>query len=96
MRVAELLRLRPGDPVRLLRGAGRYPHFILGAGATGVISSNELEPDLHWGTLWVRIDEHVPGAEEWDNRVSFSIDFYGSLEAIAECLEGAITVEIKV
>lgn len=54
-----------GARVRLKEDVDRFPHFIAPAGATGTISGIEA------GITWVKMDEHIPGAEEWDNEIQF-------------------------
>lgn len=41
----------------------RYPHFIVPEGATGTITHSDEE------LVALRMDEVIPGAEEWDNEV---------------------------
>jgi hypothetical protein len=46
---------------RLRHPVDRYPHFLIEEGATGTITE---------ATEWLIalcMDEHVPGAEDWDN-----------------------------
>jgi hypothetical protein len=45
----------------------RYPHFIAPAGSKGTITT--FAPDEINGEIGLRLDEHLPGAEEWDNEV---------------------------
>lgn len=52
-----------GDRYRLARNVDRYPHFIAPTGATGTIT----QADGHGIAL--KLDEHLPGAETWDNEV---------------------------
>lgn len=49
--------------VRLLTSVERFPHFTIDAGKTGIIT--EMNND----TIWVKMDELVPGCEEWSNRL---------------------------
>lgn len=53
--------------VRLKVDVDRYPHFIAPAGITGTVV------DDSGGVLSVRMDEEVPGAEEWSNELVFSV-----------------------
>lgn len=55
--------LTVGTRVVLTGPVERYPHFIAPAGATGVVT------DETRGVLSVRMDEHLPGAEDWDNEI---------------------------
>lgn len=54
-----------GLRVRLRRDVGRYPHFNAMAGRTGTVDA--IEED----SLTVRMDEPLPGAEEWDNCIQW-------------------------
>src|SRR5262245_33755058 len=56
-------RFEVGRRVRLTNDIDRYPHFIAPKGATGTVT--EAHPDLYS----VKLDELLPGAEEWDNEV---------------------------
>ena len=51
--------------VRLTKTIDRYPHFIAPAGATGTVRESSAE------LLRIHLDEHIPGAEDWDNEVCF-------------------------
>lgn len=55
-----------GERVRLRHDIDRYPHFIARAGATGTITDLGSPAGSY---ISVRMDEHLPGAEEWDNEV---------------------------
>jgi len=55
-----------GDEIRLIQDVDRFPHFVAKKGATGVVS--EVRTDL----ICVRMDEKIPGAEVWDNDLSWS------------------------
>ena len=52
-----------GSRARLLRVVERFPHFLIKEGATGRIT--EATESL----IALRMDEFVPGAEEWDNEL---------------------------
>ncbi len=56
-----------GSRWRLRRDVMRFPHFTARAGLTGVVSS---DPDDY--NICLRIDAHLPGAEEWDNDVCWA------------------------
>jgi hypothetical protein len=67
MSTTEILRaLRVGTRVRLRHDVWRYPHFIAPMGATGTVVGHE---DSQPWTVAVRMDEHLDGAEDWDNEV---------------------------
>jgi len=57
-----------GDRYRLARDVDRYPHFIAPSGAAGTIT----QADAHGIAL--KLDEPLPGAEEWDNEVVWAED----------------------
>lgn len=57
--------VRAGDRVRLRELVERFPHFEAPAGATGTVTVADR------GGVWVRLDEHLPGAEEWANEIHF-------------------------
>ncbi len=52
-----------GTRVRLTRDVDRFPHFIAPKGAEGTVTSVDEY------ALCVRLDETLPGAEDWDNEV---------------------------
>lgn len=52
-----------GDRVRFRHAVDRYPHFQVPEGATGEVT--EVEADVFAVTL----DDHLDGAETWDNEV---------------------------
>lgn len=51
--------------VVLVRDVERYPFFIAPKGSTGTIVHADAE------MIAIRLDEFLPGAEEWDNEVCF-------------------------
>jgi len=63
-------------------GVERFPHFNIPDGATGVVV--EIFPG---GDLWVHMDDHVPGCEEWSNEVQVSctnyVEEFTALQAFA-------------
>ena len=54
-------KISEGAVVRLLRNVERFPEFICDAGAIGTVVESESD------FLRVKMDQHIPGAEEWDN-----------------------------
>ncbi len=68
----------PGTRVRLTRDVERFPDFIARAGMTGTISY------VGQGNVWVRLDEPLKGAQEWDNAVQFSMEH---MDVLSECME---------
>jgi hypothetical protein len=61
------MNLSIGQRVRVKRDLDFYPHFQLKAGDEGVIVEVVSGDTL----VWVCIDRHVEGCEEWDNEVAF-------------------------
>lgn len=59
-----------GSRVRLKQDIERFPHFFVPAGATGTVSCADDD-----ATFWVRMDEHIEGAECWDNEIHFSPEY---------------------
>ena len=57
-----------GSRGRLRRSVDRFPHFVAQAGATGTVT--EATDSL----IALRLDEFLPGAEEWDNEVCWTPD----------------------
>lgn len=68
-----------GATVRLARPVERFPHFRVPAGATGVVVAADAE------RVSVRMDEEIPGAEEWDNEIEW---YLANGDNPAEDLEG--------
>jgi hypothetical protein len=48
---------------RLRHDVDRFPHFVARAGMTGTLVEHDDE------LVTLRMDDHLPGAEEWDNEV---------------------------
>lgn len=59
--------LAVGTRIMLRHDVDRYPHFIAAAGSVGTVS------DASDGVVCVRMREHLPGAEHWDNEVLWSV-----------------------
>ena len=72
-----------GDRVKLLRDVDRFPDFIAHKGATGTVCCVEINGDLA-----VTMDDHIDGAEEWDNDIGwydvYSDDIVDDLELVPE------------
>jgi S-adenosylmethionine/arginine decarboxylase-like enzyme len=62
-------RFAVGTRVRLTRAVDRYPHFIAPEGATGTVVVSE-----RGNIVAVRLDTHLPGAEDWSNEIHWSDD----------------------
>jgi hypothetical protein len=58
-------KYKKGDRIRLKHDLDRYPNFIAKAGSTGTID----EIDLEDGSVWIKMDEPIPGCEEWRHRI---------------------------
>lgn len=57
-----------GTRVRLRHDVDRYPHFIALKGMLGTVAI------VQSGLIGVRLDEHLDGAEDWDNEVHWFDD----------------------
>lgn len=55
-----------GTRARLRHEVERFPHFLIEAGATGTVV--EVSASL----IALRMDDFVPGAEEWDNELCWT------------------------
>lgn len=55
-----------GRRVRLVRSVDRFPDFSVLEGKTGTVVLADMEE------IWVRMDEFIAGAEQWDNQVQWS------------------------
>jgi hypothetical protein len=58
-----------GERFVLICDVDRYPHFIAARG------SEETITDVSQGVVSLRLDDPLPGAEEWDNEIVWSADF---------------------
>lgn len=75
--------VRVGTRVRLRRTVDRRPHFLAGAGMIGTIT----DIGIHAGaieSIWAKMDQHLAGAEEWDNEILWTED---DLDRFAEDVE---------
>lgn len=54
---------KTGTRVRLVEDVERYPHFIARRGMEGVVTESSDE------IFAVRMDDEIPGAQEWENEV---------------------------
>ena len=73
-----------GARVRLRRNVERFPHFIAPAGAAGVVSFVGAGPG---GSVCVKLDAPLAGAEEWDNEVVWTEDDLAALASDLEVLQ---------
>lgn len=55
--------LTVGRAVQLARVVDRYPHFCCPKGLTGTVTA--VDDDY----IAVMMEQHIPGAEEWDNEI---------------------------
>lgn len=67
----DIADLTVGTRVRTRHAIDRYPHFLAPAGALGTVTSTpSADPS---GTLCVKMDEIIDGAEDWDNEIVWSV-----------------------
>lgn len=62
--------METGTKVRLSRDIERYPHFTAPEGATGQVVAYDDE------IIRVKLDDKLPGAEEWDNELHWYPDMF--------------------
>lgn len=63
-----MLIIVPGTRVRLKYDVERFPDFIAPAGFLGTVTH------MGGGSLWVRLDLPLAGAEEWENAIQFTME----------------------
>jgi hypothetical protein len=67
-----------GTRWRLTRMVERFPHFTAPAGAVGVITRSEAF------SIALKLDDHLDGAEEWDNEVCWDDAWEGAGSLLPE------------
>lgn len=72
---------REGDRVFQFAIIDRYPDFQLPPGGRGTITTVDRHRNGDIDFIAVRMDEHIPGAEEWDNEIHF---YGGDNETVPE------------
>jgi hypothetical protein len=60
---------QPGERFRLAGPVDRFPHFLAPSGTSGTVTYAEEH-----NIICLRMDEHLDGAEEWDNEIVWSAD----------------------
>lgn len=65
----DVLVPKVGQRVVFLDRVDRYPHFVVPAGATGVLIKYDPTDSIR-----VRLDYLLPGAEEWRNEVHWTVE----------------------
>jgi hypothetical protein len=81
VRSIQTLRGVSGPPTFGRREVKRFPHFLIDGGATGTITEATVS------LIALRMDEFVPGAEDWDNELCWTSDdgdFCADTDATAE------------
>lgn len=76
-----------GSRGRLRRNVDRFPHFVALAGATGTVT--EATDSL----IALRLDEVLPGAEEWDNEVCWTCD---DIEAADQTIAAVLYEDVEI
>lgn len=76
-----------GSRGRLRRSVDRFPHFVAQAGATGTVT--EATDSL----IALRLDELLPGAEEWDNEVCWTSD---DIEAAEQTVAAVFYEDVEI
>jgi hypothetical protein len=72
-----------GQRVRLARDVERFDSFIAAAGLTGTVTESDAE---HGAVVYVQMDEHLPGAEPWDNCIQWAEDYVADLPGDLELI----------
>lgn len=62
-----------GMRFRLVRDVERYPFFIAPAGSVGTVTADYAD-ELH-AEITFKLDDHLPGSEDWDNSVQWYDDW---------------------
>ena len=62
----------------LVHDVDRFPHFVARAGSTGTLVAADRE------AVMLRMDDPLPGAEEWDNEVHWYTEDGRSARALFE------------
>lgn len=73
-----------GERWRLTSDVERGPHFIASAGSAGTVT--ESTRDL----VRLRLDDHLPGAEEWDNEVCWAPEDCRDLDHRRDVLDARV------
>lgn len=72
--MTKLSELKLGDRLELLQGVDRYPDFAIPRGAKGTVTNLDgFDKTRAHGCVWVTMDDHIPGCEEWDNQLALYI-----------------------
>lgn len=75
--------IQPGYQFTLRRDVDRFPDFVARKGMTGTVVSV-----LQDGTIAARMDQHLDGAEEWDNEIWWQPDRHEEFLADTAPLSG--------
>lgn len=72
-----------GDRFKVVKDVERYPYFINTTGMTGTVV--EVVDHPVWGAIWLKVDQHLDGAEEWDNCIQWSEQGESLSEFFEDC-----------
>jgi len=71
-------RFQIGQRVKVTGCLERFPDFIVDSGSLGIVCA------ICEDNLWILLDEHVPGAAEWDNMVCILREFPEELDYVED------------
>lgn len=76
----------PGQRFKLIRPVDRFPDFLAPAGLTGTVTLTE-------GMIAGKMDQHIAGAEYWDNEIWWDTadEFRADTEALPESGEACVS-----
>jgi hypothetical protein len=64
------MNIQPGYRFVLKDDVDRFPYFVAKQGMTGTVTDVELD-----GTIIALMDQHIDGADEWENHIWWEGDF---------------------
>ena len=75
-------RFQIGQRVKVTGYLERFPDFIVDTGPSGVLGTIT---SVCKENVWIRLDDHVPGAEEYNNEVCLMDEFPEELDYVEIC-----------
>lgn len=79
------MKFKIGDRVRFKRNVDRRHYGFFKVGMTGTVV--EIDDSKEWGRFSVRLDQHVPELDDWNNCIHWYADLYDGDDLIAVVLE---------
>lgn len=81
--IAENIKIQPGYRFTLRHDVDRYPDFVARQGNTGTVTAVQAD-----GLIVARMDNHIEGAEQWDNELWWNDDGSGFLDDTVPLVAG--------